>query len=238
MSYTSLVKTLVDSLKLAHAPIGVAYLETPPEGVPHCSEVVPAACAFWKAAESSLFFATAEDHYNCPIGAMTQGFNLPKPVMDEAMSLVGRMGKLSYLEAAEAGNVPMVKKVHAVVVYGPLAAFEDIPVDLALLISTPFQAMLISEASGVVAWKGQAPAAALGRPACAVVPAALDSGSATLSVACTGARTFAGIRESEMLVAIPGPALADLESRLPILLGANLAMKEYYDSRKAQFGAA
>ena len=238
MSYTNLVKNLVADLKLVHVPIGIAYLEAPPEDVPHYSQAVPTACSFWQAAESSIFFTTASDHYNCPIGAITQGFNLPGPVMDEAMSLIGRMGKLSYFEAAEAGNVPSVKKPHEVVVYGPLEAFGEVPVDLALLIATPYQAMLISEASGAVAWKGQAPAAALGRPACAVLPSALASNSAALSVGCTGARTFGGIRENEMLLAIPGPALSDLESHLPILLGANMAMKEYYDSKRALFGAA
>ncbi len=238
MPYAKLIKSLVGDLKLAHVPIGIAYLEEPPREVPHHSQAVPTACSFWKAAETSMFFATAEDHYNCPIGAITQGFNLPGPVKDEAMALIGQMGKLHYFEAAEAGNVPSVKKAHEVVVYGPLGAFGDIPVDLALLIATPYQAMLISEASGAVAWKGSAPTAALGRPACAVLPAALASNSAALSVGCTGARTFGGIRESEMLFAIPGLALADLESHLPILLGANVAMKEYYDSKKAQFGAA
>ncbi len=238
MPYAALLKSLVKDLKLAHIPIGIAYLEDPPQGVPHYSEAVPTACSFWKAAESSMFFATAEDHYNCPIGAITQGFNLPGPVQDEAMSLIGKMGKLSYFEAAEAGNVPSVKKAHQVVVYGPLGGFGIIPVDLALLIATPYQAMLISEASGAVAWKGAAPTAALGRPACAVLPAALASSSAALSVGCMGARTFGGIGESEMLFAIPGTALANLESHLPILMGANVAMKEYYDAKRAQFGAA
>ena len=62
----------------------------------------------WKAAERELFYATAPDHYTCPIGPITQGFQVPQPVSDNAMELIGMMGKISYLEAAEASNVPTI----------------------------------------------------------------------------------------------------------------------------------
>ncbi|MDE3178251.1 MAG: DUF169 domain-containing protein, partial [Acidobacteriota bacterium] len=154
MNYQTISAALTESLGLAHPPIGLAFLEKAPAGVPHYAKAVPAACAFWKAAETSLFYATAEDHYNCPIGAITQGFNPPAEVMQQGMALIGEMGKLRYFDAAEVENMPTVKKPHGVIAYGPLGAFGALSPDLALVFVTPFQAMLLSEAVGAAAWRG------------------------------------------------------------------------------------
>ena len=238
MNYTDLVNALSEHLKLEHAPIGMAFLSAPPAGVARWAGGVPSACTFWKLAESSLFYATADDHYNCPIGAMTQGFSLPQEVMQKAMELVGQMDKIEYFKAAEAGQVPTVKKGHAVIVYGPLLAFGEIKPDLALFLATPFQAMMISEASGAVAWGNATEMRASGRPACAVIPSALDRAGTAVSMACMGARTFAGIREGELIVALPAPALERLGAELPKILAANSEMKCFYDGRKAEFASA
>ncbi len=235
MSYTEIAELLKEGLKLAHHPIGMAFLKEPPQGIRHYPEAVPSACTFWKAAERSLFYATAEDHYHCPIGAITQGFNLPNEVMQRALALIGQMGKLDYFHEAEAGNVPRVENEHRVIVYGPLVDFEGLAADLVLLIVTPFQAMLVSEATGGAAWEGGTPSAILGRPACAVIPSALNRNAAASSYACVGARMFAGIGEQELLQAVPAAVLPRLIERLPKILAANAAMKEYYAAKKTQF---
>jgi uncharacterized protein (DUF169 family) len=235
LPYGEISKLLAEGLNLAHTPIGLAFLQDAPHGVQRYRDAVPTACTFWKAAERAFFYATAEDHYNCPIGAITQGFAIPQPIMQDAKSLLEQMGKLDYFEAAEAKNIPTVKRDHKVVVYGPLKDFARIAVDVVLLICTPYQAMLISEATGAVAWEGGTPAPVLGRPACALIPSAMNRGAATSSMACAGARTFAGIGKHELLHAIPASRLPQLEQRLPTILAANAGMKDFYEARKAQF---
>lgn len=238
MAYENFADSLVQKLGLDHAPIGIAFLEQAPSGVKHYEEAVPSACTFWKAAERELFYATASDHYNCPIGAVTQGFQIPQPVSEQAMTLIGMMSKISYLEAAEAGNVPTVEKKHSVIVYGPLKDFGEIQPDVVMLICTPRQAMMVSEASGVASWGAGHESRTLGRPACAVIPSSLKSNDTTISMACMGARTFAGIKDEEVLISIPARALVDLQSRLPIILDANVGMKQFYESHKGNFTSA
>ncbi|HET9179473.1 MAG TPA: DUF169 domain-containing protein [Terriglobia bacterium] len=237
MAYAQFAESLVQKLKLSRTPVGIAFLDQAPRGVKHYDQAVPSACTFWRAAERELFYATAADHYNCPIGAITQGFQVPQPVSEKAMELIGMMGKISYLEAAEAGNVPAVEKKHNVVVYGPLRDFAEIQPDVALLIATPFQAMLISEASGVASWGMGHESRMLGRPACAVIPASMKSNDATISMACMGARTFADIRNEEVLISVPARALVDLQSRLPVVLDANVGMEKFYDGHKRNFAS-
>ncbi len=238
MDYASIAKLLMESLSLTRPPIGLAFLLSPPEGVRHYSQAVPSACTFWKAAESTLFYATAEDHYNCPIGAITQGFNPPPEVMEQGMALIGQMGKIRYFDAAEVGNVPTVKKSHQVIVYGPLTSFNGIEPDLALMICSPFQAMLLSEAVGAMVWRGAGKETHLfGRPACAVIPSALKDGAASASLGCMGARTFADIQESELLVAIPSNCLAEAGQKLAVILGANREMRNFYATNKSRFAA-
>jgi uncharacterized protein (DUF169 family) len=238
LAYRDFADQLAQKLKLNHAPIGIAFLEETPSGVKHYEEAVPSACTFWKAAERELFYATASDHYNCPIGAITQGFRIPQPVSENAMSLIEMMGKISYLEAAEASNVPVVQKKHKVIVYGPLKDFGEIQPDVVLLISTPLQAMMVSEASGVVAWGTGHESRTLGRPACAVIPSSLMSNDTTVSMACMGSRTFADIKEEEVLISIPAGALAEVRSRLPFILDANTSMKKFYETHKGNFTSA
>lgn len=235
MTYRSVAVTLQNGLNLSRIPIGIAFLKSPPADVPRYEEAVPSACAFWKAAETRLFYATAEDHFNCPIGAITQGFPIPQPVGDKAMALIGQMGKLAYFEAAEVQHVPKVEKGHAIVVYGPLHKFTSLAPDLALLVCTPYQAMLISEVTGAVSWTGEEAGRVYGRPACAAIPSALASGTSSISVGCMGARTFASLREEDLLVAVPATALALLAERLPILLKANAGMKDHYIEQQAHF---
>lgn len=224
---------LTEGLNLTRPPLGMSFLAAPPEGVPRYPEAVPSACSFWKAAQSSLFYATAEDHFNCPIGAITQGFQPPEGVMHEAMELIGQMGKIQYFEAAEVQNVPTVEKPHQVVVYGPLNSFEELRPDVVMMVCTPFQAMLFAEAGGNVRWRGPGTEAhVFGRPACAVIPRALKDSATSASLGCMGARTFAGIQENELLVVIPLERLDEVQSRMHTILNANATMKKFYEERQ------
>jgi len=233
--YARFAKNMREGIGLARPPLGLAFLDEPPPGVPRIAQSAPSACAFWKAAETALFYAVAEDHYNCPIGAITQGFDLPQTVMQQGMELIGRMGSIQYFAASEVEHVPKVTKPHRVVVYGPLERFKSFSPDLALVVCSPYQAMLLSEVAGATTWQGKEGAHIFGRPACAVIPRALSEGSLTASLGCKGARTFAGIEENELLLAIPGSRLQEAEVRLSAILSANAEMQRYYEGRKAQF---
>ncbi len=236
MDCARIASLLTDGLHLSHAPIGLAFLKEAPAGLKRYSEAVPTACTFWKAAETSLFYATAEDHYNCPIGAITQGFQPPQEVMQRAMDLVGRMGKIQYLEPAEVKNVPAVEKAHEVVVYGPLKSFQSLEPDVVMMICTPFQAMLFSEATGDIAWRGErSEAHVFGRPACAVIPRSLKDSATSTSLGCMGARTFAGIQEHELLVAIPASRLAKAQPGISAILAANSEMRAYYQEHRSRY---
>ncbi|MGH9354857.1 MAG: DUF169 domain-containing protein [Terriglobia bacterium] len=234
--YERFTRNVSEGMGLVRPPLGLAFLDEPPEGVPRIAQSAPSACAFWKAAETALFYATAEDHYNCPIGAITQGFDLPETVMQQGMELIGRMGGIQYFAAAEVEHVPRVSKPHRVVVYGPLEKFKNFSPDLALMICSAYQAMILSEVTGATAWEGKEGAHIFGRPACGVIPRALSEGSLTTSLACKGARTFAAIEDSELIVAIPASRLQEVEVRVSAILKANAEMQRYYDGRKAQFG--
>jgi uncharacterized protein (DUF169 family) len=236
MDCVGIASVLTEGLDLSHPPLGMSFLEDPPAGVKRYAEAVPTACSFWKAAETSVFYATAEDHYNCPIGAITQGFRPPQEVMNQAMELIGQMGKIQYFEAAEVPNVPSVEKPHQVVVYGPLKSFENMNPDVVIMICTPSQAMLFSEATGSVAWHGPGTETHIfGRPACAVIPRALSDSTTAVSLGCMGARTFAGIQDQELLVAIAAERLTEARDRLETVLTANKVMHEYYANRKSQY---
>lgn len=238
MNFAEVSSALIEALNLSHPPIGLAFLDEPPAGVLRYAQPVPSACAFWKAAQTSFFYATAEDHFNCPIGAITQGFTPTAEVMERGMSLIGQMGKIQYFNAAEVENVPTVEKHHQVVVYGPLASFREVAPDAALVICTPFQAMLFSEATGAAAWRGAGTETPVfGRPACAVIARAMKDASIAVSLGCMGARTFAGLDDGDMIVAIPFHQLVNLPHESMRVLRANAQMRDYYRERKSQFAA-
>ena len=83
----------------------------------------PSACTFWRQAERGLFYAAADRHQECGVGAMTMGFDVPAERMPAAMDLIGTMVSMGYLDMAETAHLPMVQKPHQGILYGPLASF-------------------------------------------------------------------------------------------------------------------
>src|SRR3546814_9692195 len=154
---------LVRTLGLDLPPIAIAFAEQAPAGIAESAAVVPSACAFWREAERGVFFAAAERHFNCPVGAHVMGFDLPKPVSDELMGLIGTMTECGYIAASEPEHIPVNTKGAKGVLYGPLADFP-LPPDAVLIWLTPAQAMLWSEAAGRAEWGGRTPAILTGRP--------------------------------------------------------------------------
>ena len=226
---------LTTALGLASPPVALALADAPPAGVRTFEGSVPSACTFWRRAESAVFYATAEQHFRCPVGTMVMGFDMPDEVKKELMGLVGVMVEEGYLGPDEAPRIPTLPRKSAGVIYGPLRDFPVEP-DAVLMWLTPRQAMLVSEAGGACHWTGAAPAATLGRPACAAIPTAVSRGSLTASLGCIGMRTYTEVADDQMLAVVPAAAVSSLAATLAGIVTANRTLAAFHEARKA--GAA
>lgn len=232
MNNATIAADLTAHLDLETPPVALAFLDEPPAGVPANQPVAPSACTFWRRAETEAFFVPAEAHFNCPIGAMVMGFDLPAAVSEELMGLVGRMSECGYVDASEAAKIPVNKKGRKGILYGPLARFPGEP-DAVLVWLTPLQAMIWSEAAGGATWGGNAPTTVFGRPGCAAIPSALGEGRPTLSFGCIGMRTFTEIAPDRMLAVMPAAELPAFARALAGKKDVNAAMRSFYEERKA-----
>ena len=91
--YQKLVQQFTEQLQVKQPPIGLAFVEDVPAGIQHSTTGVPSACTFWRLAEQGVFYATAEDHKQCPIGMMTMGFTMPETDQQRAQALVETMAR-------------------------------------------------------------------------------------------------------------------------------------------------
>ncbi len=232
MNVTAIADGLNAALELDIVPIALARSERAPSGVPAFEGVVPSSCAFWRRAETSVFYATAPQHFRCPLGAMVMGFELPREVNDELMQLVGFMVDAKYIQSDEPPRIPRLDRAAAGIVYGPLHRFPIEP-EFILVWLTAAQAMLLAEATGSSHWTVSEPAGALGRPACAAIPLARARGAATLSLGCTGMRTYTEIADDRVLAVIPASGAALLVSALARSADTNRGVAGYHRERKA-----
>ncbi len=231
--YQDVAKRFMALLHLQHMPVGLAFVEEVPEHIQHMATRVPSACTFWRLGEQGVFYATADDHQQCPIGMMTMGFTMPASAQERAQELVQTMANVQYFSPAEVSALPVVKKPHQSIIYGRLDQLSIEP-DIVLSILDTQQAMLIAEAMGQVNWL-QGGQAAFGRPTCGVIPRTLQTDEASLSFGCVGARTYVGLTASEVIFTIPGHALATLVDRLQIIVDANNALAPFHQQQQAAF---
>lgn len=234
MNYTEISDEISAELDLEIPPVALAFVRDAPEGVPTTDAVVPSSCAFWRKAEEGVFYAPPELHFNCPVGAMVMGFELPEQVRTNLTTAVEMMCNIAYIGADEPANIPTVKKAKNGIVYGPLAEFPIEP-DVALVWVTSRQAMIVSEAVGSSRWIEAGQRSVFGRPACASIPSALDSAQPVLSLGCMGMRTFTEILPDRLLVVVPGAKLREFAQSISATVRANAEMQEYYEQQKAQF---
>jgi uncharacterized protein (DUF169 family) len=233
MNYPELSRRVVDLLGLGLAPIALSFVDQAPDGVPRAAGPVPSSCTFWRRAEQGTFYASAEDHLNCPIGAMVMGFALPEEVQQQLGQLVGDMAQCSYLSMDEPSRIPSVGAGHAGIVYGPLAETAD-PPDVVLMWADPRQAMLCNEAMGTASWTAAGPTMT-GRPGCAALPIAMSSGSPSMSFGCAGMRTFTQTADDQLLVAIPAEKLESLVNAIEVTGAANDRMRQFYLGQRDRF---
>ena len=232
--YQELTERLINQLQLKQPPVGMAFVDTVPEDVRRAGRKVPSACTFWRMAEQGVFYASAEDHQECPIGMMTMGFEMPEAAQQRAESLVETMASVQYFSPAEVSALPVVNKPHQSIVYGRLDQFPG-EADVILCVLDTEQAMLVAEAQGEVNWLQQAGQSAFGRPTCAVIPRALRTGLTSMSFGCVGARTYTGLTPGQLVLTLPASALPGLVERLDITVAANAALAPFHQQQREKF---
>jgi uncharacterized protein (DUF169 family) len=218
-------------MKLVHEPVAVAFSAIPPPGVDHIDRAAAAGCAYWKhASEGHAFYTTEDDHQNCPIGAFTHGVTLHPAKAQELESLMGTMIHLEYLRGEEIPQIPHRTEPMQIATYAPLDR-ATFPPDVVIFRGTLRQIMLLTEAARAAGAFDSG--LAIGRPACAAIPQALDSGASVASVGCIGNRVYTGLGDDELYFAVPGRALESTLGKLETILNANTELESFHRQRAA-----
>ena len=228
MDLTSQGTQLQDLLGLQWLPIAVAFQPSAPADIQRVGTAGPSGCSYWKlAAERKVFYTEAADHYNCPIGSFTHGIDLPPAQAQELEGLVGTMIGLEYIRQEEIPTIPRRDAPFRVAIYAPLAE-APYDVDVVLVRGNAKQMMLIAEAAGAAGLSG---GELMGRPTCAMIPAAIQGGRVTTSLGCIGNRVYTGLGDDEFYAGIPGPKLAPLVDKLAIIVSANRELENFHRAR-------
>lgn len=221
--------TLTDALRLTQPPIGVAFADDLPAGVRPFTGRVAAGCRFWQEAATDLFATQASDHDLCAIGTFTHNLDATPGHEAERRAALSVFADLGYVRAEDLPHIPVLKRRPKHVVYGPLARLPVAP-DVVLLFVRADQTLVLSEASQQL--EGGLPPA-MGRPACAVVPQAAESGRTALSLGCCGARAYLDMLTPDVaLYAVPGARLTAFTERVATLARANTILTAFHARRR------
>lgn len=221
--------SLAALLRLTSPPVAITFTDVPPSGVPHVSTMEPAGCGYWRlAAEGQVFYTLPHDHKGCPVGAHTHNVPLSPSEQQELMGLVQTMVGLSYLKMEEVPRIPTRRAPLKVAVYAPLDATPGTP-DVVLVRGNARQLMLLAEAAQAAGIAGDG--ATMGRPTCAVLPRAINSGRTAASFGCAGNRVYTGADETDAYYAIPGAQVRALEAQLAVIVRANEALEQFHRAR-------
>lgn len=226
-----IAKSLSDSLHLALAPVSVSFHDSVPDGVAPHSGTAPAGCRFWQDAASRVFATVASDHDLCAIGVYTHNLGVTEGIGKDLNDALKVFGDLGYVRPEDMAFIPVLKREAKAVVYGPLGAVPAAP-DVVLLFVKADQTLILSEASQQLE-NGLPPA--MGRPACAVVPQAFNTGRTALSLGCCGARAYLDALTPDVaLYAIPGSKIEAFAERVAALSKANSVLTAFHQLRRKQ----
>lgn len=222
-------------VKLPRRAVAVGFLDAAPAGVERFEGTEPSGCSFWRlAAAGKSFYTVPENHFNCAVGAYTHNIPLAAAREKETEQTLKMMFDLGYVKPEEVPQIPRLAKTPAAIAYAPLGDAGFTP-DAVLFACQPSAAMLLNEAAGRAGIGSGAPA--LGRPTCMALPAALGAGS-LVSLGCMGNRVYTGLGEDEMYFVVRGKDLAALADALEVIAGANNALQEYAQGRRAELASA
>ncbi|MBZ5591209.1 MAG: DUF169 domain-containing protein [Acidobacteriia bacterium] len=229
LAYKQLEDRFAGPLTLGRRPVAVTFRDSPPPGVPKFTGTVPSGCSFWRiAAEGRTFYTVPSDHFNCPVGGYTHNVPLPENRAAELEQTLGLMAGVGYIRMEDIPGVFRLPSTPAAVIYAPLA---DTPVDpdVVLFSGRPASLMLLEEAAMRAGVAAQLPM--LGRPTCMAIPAALAQG-VVASAGCIGNRTYTGLGDDEMYVAIPGRDLDRIAAEVETIVAANQKLAAYHRERR------
>lgn len=224
-----MAQSLADSIRLSLPPIAISFSDRIPPGVRTWAGRVPAGCRFWQEAATDVFATSPGDHDLCAIGTFTHNLAVTEAHEADRRDALKVLAELSYVREQDIASIPVVESRRPYVIYGPL---DSIPVnpDVVLLFAEAGQMLILSEASQQV--EGGLPPA-MGRPACAIVPQAMNTGRAALSLGCCGARAYLdALTEEVALWAIPGPKLDAYVERIAALARANSILSVFHKIRR------
>jgi uncharacterized protein (DUF169 family) len=128
----------------------------------------------------------------------------------------------------EIPSIPRRQGPFGIALYAPLARAPFEP-DVVLVRGTVKQLMLLAEAAQASGVAGGG--ATMGRPTCAVLPEALQSGRAATSFGCIGNRVYTGLGDDEGYYAIPGSKVEDVVGKLAVIVEANRQLEAFHKSR-------
>lgn len=230
-NYRKLADDLMHFLDLSLPPIAISFSDRIPSGVNSFDGVVPAGCVFWQEAATRTFVTSAKDHELCAIGVHTHHISEATGSQQaELQEALKAMSGLDYVRQEEVAAIPVVQREVKHVIYGPLADFPLDP-EVVLLFAHARQGLILSEAAARVD-KGMP--AAMGRPACAVIPQVLNQGHAVMSLGCCGARAYLdALSDSVAMWAFPGSKLDQYCEEIAILARANKTLAAFHTRRRA-----
>jgi len=229
MAFKQIAETLTSALKLTQPPVAISLVDAPPAGIPTFSGRVAAGCRFWQEAATRTFVTAPKDHDLCAIGTFTHNLAVtPAHEVDRGDALKV-FADLGYVRPEDIPQIPVLTQRPAYVVYGPLAEAPVAP-DVVLLFVRADQTLILSEASQSL--EGGLPPA-MGRPACAIIPQAKNTGRTALSLGCCGARAYLDVLTDDVaLYAVPGERLEAFAQRVAELAKANEILTVFHRIRR------
>jgi len=231
MSINAQLLPALSAIGFTLAPVAMAFLPEPPPDLERVAWAEAAGCGYWKqASEGRSFYTTADDHANCPVGAFTHGAELSPGKGQELQALIGTMIELRYLASDEVPTIPHRTEPMQIAAYAPLTQASFTP-DVVVFRGNVRQIMLMSEtarAAGVFQ-----SGAVMGRPACAMIPQAIDSAAGVASVGCIGNRVYTGLGDDELYFTVPGGQVNQVLEKLETILTANRELEAFHRNRAA-----
>src|SRR5579863_681647 len=233
-SRSKIAEVLTESLKLTQPPVAVCLTDAVPAGVETWSGHSPAGCRFWQEARSRVFATSARDHDLCSIGLYTHNLETTPAAAADLGDALKIFAELSYVRSEDLVAIPALDAKPKHVIYGPLASIPMDP-DVVLLFVHAGQSLVLSEASDQL--EGGLPPA-MGRPACAIIPQAANTGRTAMSLGCCGARAYLDVLPDDVaLYAIPGAILTAFAERVSALSRANGILTKFHQIRRLEVEA-
>jgi uncharacterized protein (DUF169 family) len=188
-----------------------------------------AGCRFWQEGAARAFLTSAADHELCAIGTYTHNMKTSAAHEVDRGDALAVFAQLGYVREQDLPLIPVLQRSPNYVVYAPLAETPVNP-DVVLLFVRPDQTLILSEAMQQVEGQWMP---ALGRPACAIVPQAVNTQRAALSLGCCGARAYVDALKQDMqLYGIPGGKLEAYTERIVALTQANAMLTLFHKLRR------